>query len=122
MLRKARANIVGLVQLCDELTTGKASTELALKKALENIGRLNRENSDMGRKIASLDVVADQRGQQFRENERLLMELTNLKEPQPSSSAYTVRALSDKSIQPAPSISPCDLKTFAADMLMSYRS
>ena len=80
MLNKARRNIAGLVQLSDELATGKASAELALKKALENIGRLNRENSDMGGKIASLDVVADQRDHLFRENQRLLMELTNLKE------------------------------------------
>jgi len=74
MLRKARANIAGLVHLCDELTTGKASAELALKKELDNIARLNLENSDMGRKISSLGVVADQRHHLLRENQRLLME------------------------------------------------
>ncbi|MBN2990418.1 hypothetical protein JWR97_02040 [Pseudomonas cedrina subsp. fulgida] len=74
MLRKARANVAGLVQLCDELTTGKASAELALKKALDNIARLNLENSDLGRKISSLAVVADQRDHLFRENQQLLME------------------------------------------------
>ncbi|WP_425274532.1 hypothetical protein [Pseudomonas cyclaminis] len=75
MLRKARANIAGLVQLCDELTTGKASAESALKKALDNIGTLNLENSGMDRKISSLAAVADQRDHLFRENQRLLMEL-----------------------------------------------
>lgn len=82
MLNKARRNIAGLVQLSDDLATGKATAELALKKALENIARLNVENSDMGRKIASLDVVADQRDHLFRENQRLLIEIRNQKAPE----------------------------------------
>lgn len=74
MLHKARRNVAGLVQLSDDLATGKATAEAALKKAMDNIARLNVENSDMGRKIASLNVVADQRDHLFRENQRLLME------------------------------------------------
>ena len=75
-LRAARENIQGLIQMNDDLSAGKATAELALKKALENIARLNRENSEMGRKIASLDVVADQRDHLFRENQKLLLEKT----------------------------------------------
>ena len=81
MLCKARRNVAGLVQLTDDLATGKATAEVALKKAMENIARLNVENSDMERKIASLAVVANQRDHLFRENQRLLMEKKNTGSP-----------------------------------------
>ena len=50
-LRKARDNVRGLVQMNDELATGKAIAEAALKKALADAGRLNQETSEMGRRI-----------------------------------------------------------------------
>lgn len=73
-LRKARANIAGLVRLSDDLTTGKAAAEAALKKALADVGALNRENSEMARRINGLLSVSEQRDHLFRENQRLLME------------------------------------------------
>ncbi len=81
MLHKARRNVAGLVQLSDDLATGKATAEAALKKAMENIARLNLENSDMERKIASLAVVANQRDHLFRENQRLLSEIRQADAP-----------------------------------------
>lgn len=74
MLRKARANIAGLVQLNDDLANGKASAEAALKKALADVGRLNLDTSEMGAKLRSLELIANQRDHLFRENQRLLME------------------------------------------------
>lgn len=44
-LRKARDNVRGLVQMSDELATGKAIAETALKKALADVGKLNQESS-----------------------------------------------------------------------------
>jgi hypothetical protein len=81
MLRRARSNIAGLVQLSDDLATGKASTEDALKKALADVGRLNLDTSEMGTKLRSLELIAHQRDHLFRENQRLLLELRVLKEP-----------------------------------------
>lgn len=82
-LRKARANISGLVQMNDALATGKAVAEAALKKELANIARLNLENSELGGKVRSLELVASQRDYLFRENQRLLMDLSKINEPQP---------------------------------------
>ncbi|WP_460060176.1 hypothetical protein [Pseudomonas sp. H2_H09] len=74
-LRKARANVAGLVQMNDALITGKANAESALKLARSEISRLNLENSQMGRRINSLMTVCEQRDHLFRENQRLLLEL-----------------------------------------------
>ena len=82
LLRNARKNIAGLVQLCDELTTSKASAEDALNKARSEVSRLNRENSETDRKINGLLTVAEQRDHLFRENQRLLGELRKFNEPQ----------------------------------------
>ncbi|MFV3016792.1 hypothetical protein ACM9HO_14065 [Pseudomonas sp. KHB2.9] len=73
-LRKARDNVRGLVQMNDELATGKAVAEMALKKALADAGRLNQETSEMGRRINGLMGVVEQRDHLFRENQRLLMQ------------------------------------------------
>ena len=81
MLNKARRNVVGLVLLSDDLATGKASAEDALKKARSEVSRLNRENSEMDRKINSLLSVADQRDHLFRENQKLLMERKPVQSP-----------------------------------------
>ncbi|WP_332847528.1 hypothetical protein [Pseudomonas lactucae] len=82
MLSKARANVAGLVQMNDALITVKADAESALKKAASEISRLNLDNSQLDRRLNSLMVVAEQRDHLFRENQRLLMELKALKEPQ----------------------------------------
>ena len=73
-LRKARDNVRGLVQMNDELATGKAIAETELKKALADAGRLNQETSEMGRRINGLMAVVEQRDHLFRENQQLLME------------------------------------------------
>lgn len=73
-LHKARKNIAGLVQLSDELSTGKAKAEAALKKALADVARLHVTTSELGEKIRSLELVAEQRDYLSRENQRLLME------------------------------------------------
>lgn len=74
MLCKARRNVAGLVQLSDDLTTGKATAEAALKKALGQVSELNLENSQLCERIRSLELVANQRDHLFRENQRLLGE------------------------------------------------
>ena len=84
LLRKARANIAGLVQMNDLLVTGKAVAEAALKKALENIARNNFENSELSGKVRSLELVAHQRDQLFRENQRLLGEIRQTQSPSTS--------------------------------------
>ncbi|MBA2927041.1 hypothetical protein G9Q86_00535 [Pseudomonas sp. CCUG 57209] len=83
MLHKARRNIAGLVQLSDDLSTGKTSAEGALNKACSEVARLNRENSEMDRKINGLLTLAEQRDYLTRENQRLLGELRKVTEPQP---------------------------------------
>lgn len=82
-LRAARENIHGLIQMNDDLVTGKADIESELKKALDNICRLNLDNSELGRRVNSLEIVADQRDYLLRENQRLLGELNKITEPQP---------------------------------------
>lgn len=81
-LNDARRNIAGLVQMCDLLSTGKAVAEAELKKAAEDVGRLNLENSQLDRRINSMMGVAQQRDRLFRENQRLLFELAVLRGPQ----------------------------------------
>lgn len=76
LLSKARANIAGLVQMNDLLATGKASAEAALREALERISAEPRNVS-----FRPIDLVTGQRDHLFRENQRLLIELTALKEP-----------------------------------------
>lgn len=84
MLKKARANVAGLVQLSDELSTGKASAEAELKKALSEVTRLNLATSDLGAKNYSLQLVADQRDHLFRENQWLLSEIRKAQNPSAS--------------------------------------
>lgn len=83
MLRRARANITGLVQMNDLLMTGKDHAETALKGALSQASALNLENSAQGRKLNGLAIITEQRDHLLRENQRLLAELRALKEPQP---------------------------------------
>lgn len=81
-LRKARANVAGLVQMNDLLATGKASAETALREALERISAMGSDQTDK-RSFRSVDLVTDQRDHLFRENQRLLLELKVLRGPQP---------------------------------------
>jgi len=80
MLRRARANIAGLVQMNDLLMTGKDQAETALKGALSQVATLNLEK---GRQLNGLAIITEQRDHLLRENQRLLAELRALKEPQP---------------------------------------
>ena len=82
MLYRARRNITGLVQLSDDLVTGKAAAEAALARALAEVSRLNRDNSEMDRRINGLLSVAEQRDHLFRENQRMLMEIRGLRSPE----------------------------------------
>ena len=83
MLRRARANIAGLVQMNDLLMTGKDQAATSLKAALSQVAVLNLENSRQGRKLNGLAIITKQRDHLLRENQRLLEELRALKEPQP---------------------------------------
>lgn len=79
MLRKARANVAGLVQMNDLLATGKAAAETRLKEAIERISALSGEAPD-NVSFRPIDLVTGQRDHLLRENQRLLGELRDLKE------------------------------------------
>lgn len=81
-LRKARANISGLVQMNDLLATGKASAEAALRQALERMSAMSNEAPDNS-SFRPIDLITEQRDLLHRENQRLLLELSVLKGPQP---------------------------------------
>lgn len=82
MLRKARANVAGLVQMNDLLATGKASAEKSLREALDQISAMSNEASD-NLSFRPIDLITGQRDHLFTENQRLLMELKALKGTQP---------------------------------------
>lgn len=90
MLRKARANIAGLVQMNDLLATGKASAEFALKKAIERASAMSDREPD-NVSFRPIDLVTGQRDELLRENQRLLGELRDLREA--SAAALTRQAL-----------------------------
>lgn len=79
MLRKARANVAGLVQMNDLLTTEKASAEMALQEALDRISAMSNEESE-NLSFRPIDLITGQRDDLLRENQRLLGELRDLKE------------------------------------------
>lgn len=81
LLRRARKNIAGLVQMNDALATGKAQAEEALKIALVEFGELKEKCSEPS--ILSMKLVAEQRDYLLRENQRLLAEMKKITEPQP---------------------------------------
>lgn len=81
MLRKARANVAGLVQMNDLLATGKAGIEKELKKALDCASTISRERPDSGT-FRPIDLISDQRDYLLRENQRLLGKLNKLTGPQ----------------------------------------
>ncbi|MCS4250598.1 hypothetical protein [Pseudomonas sp. BIGb0164] len=82
MLRKARANVAGLVQMNDLLAAGKTSAEAKLREALERSSSIRNEKSD-NLSFRTIDLVTEQRDHLFRENQRLLMELKVFRGRQP---------------------------------------
>lgn len=83
MLRKARANVAGLVQMNDLLATSMTSAEVKLRKAEAEVSRTNLENSENCKKIMGLMMMSSQNEHLIRENQRLLLELNVLRGPQP---------------------------------------
>ncbi|MFK3605914.1 hypothetical protein A7D21_27100 [Pseudomonas sp. AP19] len=81
LLRKARKNIAGLVQMNDALATGKAEAQAVLKKALAEIVELKERCSEPA--ILGMKLVAEQRDYLLRENQRLHDELRKVTEPRP---------------------------------------
>lgn len=81
LLRRARKNIAGLVQMNDALVTGKAEAQAVLKAAQAEISELKERCSEPA--ILGIKLVAEQRDYLFRENQRLLTELKSVNEPQP---------------------------------------
>ena len=81
MLRRARANIAGLVQMNDLLMPGEGPVEAALKAALSQVAALSLETSRQGRKLNGLAIITEQRDHLLRENQRLLLELSVYKQP-----------------------------------------
>ena len=79
MLRKARANVAGLVQMNDLLATGKAAAETRLREALERASAMHDREPD-NVSFRPIDLVTGQRDELLRENQRLLGELRDLKE------------------------------------------
>lgn len=78
MLRRARANIAGLVKMNDALITAKAELEKEIIKPPDRFSDVSYESSDTGC-FRPLDLVSGQRDYLLRENQRLLMELNSLK-------------------------------------------
>lgn len=72
MLRKARGNVAGLVQMNDLLATSKASAEEAARAAALELEELKSACTEPG--ILSMKLVAEQRDFLLRENQRLLLE------------------------------------------------
>ena len=79
MLRRARANIAGLVQMNDLLMTGKAEAEERLAAAEEKIRTLEQQYSFAS--VQSVKIITGQRDHLLRENQRLLLELSVYKQP-----------------------------------------
>lgn len=80
MLRKARANVAGLVQMNDLLATGKASAEKSLREALDRISAMSDEPSESG-SFRPIDLITQQRDHLFMENQRLLSEIRQAQLP-----------------------------------------
>ena len=79
MLRRARANIAGLVQMNDLLMAGKADAEERLAVAVEKISTLEQRYSFAS--VQSVKIITGQRDHLLRENQRLLVELSVYKQP-----------------------------------------
>ena len=81
-LAKARANVAGLVQMNDTLLIAKARTERSLKEAQDRLSGATQGQPEAG-SFRPIDLVTEQRDHLHRENQRLLLELSVLRGPQP---------------------------------------
>ena len=81
-LAKARANIAGLVQMNDTLLIAKARAGRSLKEAQDRLSGTRQDTHETG-SFRPLDLVTEQRDHLHRENQRLLLELSVLRGPQP---------------------------------------
>lgn len=81
MLRRARENIAGLVQMNDLLVTGKMAAEEKLRSVEAELSRTNVEYSERGKEIMSLKKISYQNEHLRVENQRLLLELSVYKQP-----------------------------------------
>lgn len=79
LLRKARKNIAGLVQMNDALATRLAEAEEALKASQAEIGEIKERCSEPD--ILGMKLVGEQRDYLMRENQRLSTKLRTRKEP-----------------------------------------
>lgn len=82
-LAKARANVTGLVHMNDLLITGKAAAEEQLRSISSQLSLANVHCSEQSKEIMSLKMIASQNSHLRVENQRLLLELTDLRVPQP---------------------------------------
>lgn len=90
MLRKARANVAGLVQMNDALFIAKSRAEWSLRDAVERFSGVSNVPAETGN-FRNIDLITRQRDHLFSENQRLLGELRDLKEA--SAAAPTQQAL-----------------------------
>lgn len=79
MLRKARANVAGLVHMNDLLMIGKADAVKRLATAEEKISMLEEQYSFAS--VQSVKIITGQRDHLLRENQRLQFELSVYKQP-----------------------------------------
>ena len=77
-LTMARANIAGLIQMNDAQAIDKAILAKELKAALERLSAVSAEPSGT-LNYRSVDILKDQRDHLFRENQRLLLEISALR-------------------------------------------
>ncbi len=79
LLRKARWNIAGLVQMNDVLITRLAEVKEVLKTAQVEVEQLKERCSEPA--ILSMKLVTEQRDYLLRENQRLMWELKRAEAP-----------------------------------------
>lgn len=82
LLTRARANIAGLVQMNDLLLDGMSKTEASLKQAQARLLEIGDDPSG-NHSFRPIDMLTEQRDHLFRENQRLLLELSVYRGPQP---------------------------------------
>ncbi len=80
-LTKARRNIAGLVHMNDLLITGKAQADNAARAAAAELEEFKRACTEPG--VLGMKLVEQQRDHLFRENQRLLLVVRDLREHAP---------------------------------------
>lgn len=81
MLRRARDNIAGLVQMNELLADGKSLAESQLRSVSAELNQAHIHCSEMSKEIMALKMIASQNEHFRTENQRLLMELKVYKQP-----------------------------------------